>query len=367
MHVGNQISRVDVIPYRMPVRRLFVWGRGWTIAALEYAVVKVTTDDGVVGFGEAAPSIDSLGDTQRSVVEVITKHLAEAMVGESVFAVDVVGARFDLVSRNFTAKAACEMAITDAACKTLGVPLWEYLGGARREVPLVWMAGADSVERVRDEVLAAQDRGFSWFKIKTGSDVDDDIKLVRVVRDALGPLAHIFADPNEQYDERAYLRFARECADVAMDFVEEPIAWRNNPRRREVLATAGLPVLADESAQTFARAVTEIESGPSALVSLKPPRNGYSEIRFLARLCAVHAKTPWIGSHAESDLGALLCAHAAAGLAPFTGAAEIAFYQSLDGHLLADTLPHEGVIRLPDAPGIGKEVDESELERYSLL
>jgi L-alanine-DL-glutamate epimerase-like enolase superfamily enzyme len=226
------------------------------------------------------------------------------------------------------------------------------------------MTSAGSSKSVIAEATAAQERGFSWFKIKTGHDVAADITLLRDVRIALGEAAHIYADPNEQYNEISYLRLAAATTEVKMAFVEEPIPWRNNPRRGEILSQAGLPLLADESAQTFGRAITEIERGPSALISLKPPRMGFAQTSFLAKMAAAHHKQPWIGSHAETDLGTLLCAHLAAGAAAFAGPAELSFYQRLDGLLLEEPLDvRDAVIHLDERPGIGREVSLERLAR----
>jgi L-alanine-DL-glutamate epimerase-like enolase superfamily enzyme len=226
------------------------------------------------------------------------------------------------------------------------------------------MASAGSPSEVLQEVVAAHERGFEWFKLKVGDDVDEAVTLTRAVRESL-PAAHVYVDPNQQLRGHAYVDFVRACRDLNLAFMEEPLPWRNNPAREALFAQAGLPVLADESVETLGCAIPQIESGPAQLISLKPPRLGVTATRFLAELAAHHQKQPWIGSHAETDLGALACAHLVGGFQAFTGPSELAFYQTLAGSLLAEPIDRGGaVIHLGEEPGLGLDLDEAALERW---
>lgn len=359
-----QIHSIETIHIAIPAAKPFVWGPGWRITTAEYVIVRITSDDGIVGIGESAPSMTSIGDTPAAVAEVIHAELAPRLLGARLLGLGDLRTRFSDVARCFSAKAGVEFAVVDAIAKTLRVPLWRLLGGARCEVPLVWMASAGEQNEVIEELVAAHERGFRWFKLKIGADIADAVLLTRAVRQRL-PDAHLYADPNQQLRGHAYVAFTHACRDLDLEFMEEPLPWCNNPARASLFLQGGLPVLADESVETVERAIPEIEAGPAQLISLKPPRLGVAATRFLADLTAMHQKQPWVGSHAETDLGALLCAHLVGGFEPFTGPSELAFYQRLSGSLLAEPIHRsDATIHLTEAPGVGVELDEDALEHW---
>lgn len=361
---GAVIETIETVNVAIPAAKPFVWGPGWSITTAEYVIVRITTDAGITGIGESAPSMTSLGDTPAAVAEVIHDELAPRLLGMELLGLGDLGMRFSDVARCYGAKASVEFALLDAIARTLQAPLWRLLGGARREVPLVWMASAGRREEVVEELMAAHERGFQWFKLKVESDVAAAVKLTRAARQSL-PAAHIYVDPNLQLRGHAYVAFTDACRELQLEFMEEPLPWRNNPARAALFAQGALPVLADESVETVARAIPEIEAGPAQLISLKPPRLGVAATRFLADLCAAHQKQPWVGSHAETDLGALSCAHLVGGFGPLTGPSELAFYQRLSGSLLAGQIDRGGaVIQLSDAPGLGIELDEDALAHW---
>lgn len=362
---GVAVESIELVHVSIPVRRPFVWGPGWHITDAEYVIVRVRADDGSIGLGEAAPSINSLGDSPQSVLDVVEQHLAPLVVGKPLFGLGDLRTAFADVSRNYAAKAAVEFAVVDAMAHATGLPLWRFLGGVRSEVPLVWMTGAGSPATIVEELHEAAGRGFEWFKLKVAADVAEAVAIVRAAREAF-PEAHLYVDPNQQLGNGLFA-FVDACRELNLAFLEEPVRWRNSPRRAALLGHTGLPTLADESAETVERACAEIEVGPSDMVSIKPPRLGVANTRLLGDLCRQHHKQAWIGSHAETDLGALACAHLAGGFEAFDAPSELAFYQTLTGSLLRESIDGGGAsIMLTEKPGLGVELDEEAVEHWAV-
>lgn len=173
-----QIANVEAIPFRLPVRREFRWA-GLRADLGSFVLVRIRTDSGLVGLGEATPLPDwggdfgrRAGETQETVVSMVTKILAPVLVGRDPASVELLLADMDHVlwGHNY-AKAAIDIALHDLWAKAMRQPLYAALGGAvRQAVPVAHMIGLMSDREAVAEAAGAAADGFGAFQVKGGVD-----------------------------------------------------------------------------------------------------------------------------------------------------------------------------------------------------
>src|SRR5262245_45736657 len=155
----------------------------------DYVVIRVHTDEGLIGLGEATVSALWSGETSKSTVAAIHELIGPALVGRDPTQVTAARGLMDfLIKLNPFTKAAVEMALWDISGKAAGMPVYQLLGGKVREViPTKMMIGAFDVSRA----LALADRFLNWgvrcLKVKVGLDLAGDLARVRAVRELAGP------------------------------------------------------------------------------------------------------------------------------------------------------------------------------------
>jgi hypothetical protein len=226
-----KITAITAFPFRLPVRRDFKWA-GLIADLGGFVAVRVETEGGVTGFGEATPLPDwggdwgrRCGETQASVVQMIEQVLAPALVGLDATAVTAARAAMDRVLiGNSYAKCAIDIALHDAWGKIVGQPVYKLLGGAvRPSVPVAHMIGLMHEAEALDEGLGAVADGVQALQIKGGVDLARDVRLVAALRRELGPDITLRLDANQGYGHGKAPR--KPCC----AWPRPAPAWWNNP------------------------------------------------------------------------------------------------------------------------------------------
>ncbi len=193
-----KITGVEMFDVHLPPRRDYRWA-GLTIPLGRWLLVKLHTDEGIAGWGEATALPDWGGDhgryygeTPATVREIIGKILAPALQGHDPFAVESIHALMDSLVRGHPyAKAAIDMALYDVMGRALDVPVHCLLGGRDDNkaggVPVAHMIGLMPVPNAVDEARLAVQDGITALQIKGGVEAERDVELVRRVREEVGP------------------------------------------------------------------------------------------------------------------------------------------------------------------------------------
>jgi L-alanine-DL-glutamate epimerase-like enolase superfamily enzyme len=218
------------------------------------AVVRVTTEDGLDGFGMTFP---------EPVAEYIEKTLKEEVVGKDPLAVEDIWNDMFLSIRSsgrkgvaLLAMSAIDIAIWDLRGKLLGLPVYKLLGGTRRKIPAYASVGFLSMpedEVVQKSLEYAAD-GYKTLKIKIGYDggqnILADARRVEKVRRAVGDGIDIIVDANGIYDAATAIRFAHAAADLDLCLFEEPTHADDIPGLRRVRSSCGIPIATGENEYT---------------------------------------------------------------------------------------------------------------------
>jgi L-alanine-DL-glutamate epimerase-like enolase superfamily enzyme len=333
-----------------------------------HVVVRLRTDAGVHGTGEALPRPASYGETIESILAILGQILAPLILGTDPFEVESLWERLDRVGHNTTAKCAIEMACHDIIGKVCEQPIYRLLGGYCRDrisltMPIA-MGAKDSVVRQADDAVA---EGYRSVKVKVGKDVRRDADVIEAVRSAIGADVALYVDANQGYSASDALRAGRIYEALGVDLFEEPVVTSDERTRVRLSQTIGVPLLLDESIETPADAQRAIAIGTAGAFSVRSPRLGFARNRKLIAVAEAGGVPCVAGSHREAGVGTAATAHLAAGFAAMSLPAELGVHALLSDGLLTEPLEiADGHLTLPSGPGLGVEVDEEKLELYRL-
>ncbi len=352
-----RIERVEVVPYALRFREPYVTARG-RLERREMVLVRIRTDEGVEGLGEAVPLALRGGAT----VAEVERELRDALTPLAGLDVYEGGAEFEGLSA--PAFAAIDTAMIDLGAKLGGRPMWEAMGATEAR-PLscnaTLVAGAPADVASDAERWAAL--GFTSFKLKVG--VDDDVEQVAAVRSALGDGARIRVDANGVWGPEQAVERLAAMEPQGLELAEQPAAGLEELAL--VRERTAIPIAADESVAGRADAKRAVELGACSLATVKLSKVGGSAG---ARLVA--AKLPvYMSSALDGPVGIAAAAHTAQALRETGGDAGIPHGLATQ-ELFADTIASRqcelvnGDLQLPDGPGLGVEIDEDALERYRI-
>jgi muconate cycloisomerase len=367
-----KITRVEAIPVRVPLKKGMTTktAHGEQVES-PYVVVRVHTDEGLVGLGEAtvAPLWD--GETSPGCVAVIHDILGPALAGEDPRGITALRQKMDrCLKLNPFAKAAVEMALWDLLGKAAGLPVYQLLGGKVRDaVPIKMVIGAFEVrEAVR---LAEQFLGWGvkCLKVKTGLDPAGDVARVKAVREAAGPQVPIGIDSNCGWDVATARRVLHELRPYGILFAEQPVPPDDPEALAEVRRATDIPVMADESVFTLGDAWRVARHRAADVLSVYPGKHGgiaaTLEVTHLARAAGLACA---IGSNLELGIGTAAMLHVAVADPTIDS---VKYPADLIGPLYhdADLLTQRltlgpAAARVPEGPGLGVELSEEDLALY---
>ena len=259
-----KITKIETIPIRLPTRRVHQWASLTTPIGV-YVIIKLHTDDGLVGLGEAPVLKDwggdhgkYFGETPQTTAHIINDILAPALKDQDPRRFEAIHALMDRSVKGYPyAKAAIDMALYDVAGKALKVPAYQFLGGCFRDrISIAHSLGLMEIEKAVEEGLQAKSEGVKTIKLKGGVDPKRDVELVRRMRDALGPETKICVDANQGYPTpKVAVQVTKAMAEYDLLYMEQPVEGID--QMAEVAKRVDTPIMADESAWT-AQDVVEI-------------------------------------------------------------------------------------------------------------
>ncbi len=372
-----QIRSIEAIPlsFRLPEGKTVRLGVGATTKR-DTIIVKVVSDDGVIGYGEAHP-----GRSPGAIVSLIHNTLAPMLTGLSVHDTNSVWTRVNrmqLSSHGLGAGAALalsgiDMALWDLRAKSLGIPLYSLLGGSRK--PIAAYAGGISMgfqapDALAEEAQSYVDRGYRAVKLRLGDNPKDDIARVQRVRTQLGDQITILVDANTSYsvsDARAVLPSLEDCK---VAWLEEPFGCNDfGAYRQAAQLTKGVALAAGENHYTrfeFARLIEE-----RAVSILQPDLSksgGISEGLKIAAMASAWG-LPVHPHSSATGINHLASIHFLASIdnGGYFEACVSAFNPLRDMFGSPFSIDQEGFVQPSTAPGIGLEIDESVFTKFPFI
>jgi len=331
----------------------------------DYLLVRVLTDEGVEGVGEATVSERWSGESVWSGKATIDHILAPAVIGLDPFDIEALDRQLDDVAKhNWFAKSAIEMACWDIQGKAVGKPVYELLGGACRGLSIRcrYSMGAYEPTRAAERARELIAQGFETIKVKVGTEPTQDIQRVRAVREVIGPDRNLMIDANCGWDVETAIRCINELEDCNLWLVEQPTPDADYAALARVRRETKPPVMADDICFDLIHARELVRNECCDVISLYPGKNGgIRKSKQIAEFAAQHGIACSIGSNLEYDVATAAMGH-------LIVATENLQIEKYPGDILGpayhvasvarNPLHIDGpVITLNDAPGLGVEVD----------
>ena len=382
-----KIQSIETIPVKLPTRRVHQWANLKTPIGV-YLLVKLTTDDGWTGLGEAPALKDWGGDHMRyygetpaSVAAVIRDILAPNLAGEDPRRIEWIHTLMDRAVKGYPySKAAIDMALYDVAGKAAEVPAYQLLGGLYREsVPISHSIGLMDMDEAVAEVQRVKAEGVKTIKLKGGVEPGRDVELLRRVREALGPDMNLTVDANNGYKSaKEAVRTTKAMEPYDILYMEQPVEGLE--AMAEVTRRVDTPIMADESAWTTWDILEIIEKKAADIISIYTTKPGgllkAKKVAAIAEAagfpCNVNGSVEMgVGNAANVHLAASTAAANLACVIPVTVPDAEATGRTAGIYYKDDivTEPFEfadGAVKVPHRPGLGVELDEEKVERYRL-
>ncbi|MDF1523485.1 MAG: enolase C-terminal domain-like protein [Trueperaceae bacterium] len=287
-----KITSIEAVPIRVAVPHApypsdgagtkFHWGRRGRATSLrprpvlEYVLVKIETDEGLVGWGESQADVGFFGHTVEDVQAAVTDYLGPYLIGGDPRDRDHLLSVVDYRGHS-TAKAGLDMALLDLAGRALGAPVADLLGGRHPERARVSLEIAGGPpDAMAAECVRFVELGVRELKAKIGGHPDQDADRLRAIREAVGPDVRLRADANQGYDVKEAIRFCRlvERADVGLGLLEQPVAAHDLRGMALVRASVETPICADEACYSPVDALRIVEHGAADVLNVKIGKAG---------------------------------------------------------------------------------------------
>lgn len=386
-----RISKVEARWVRVPIEKRNQHRSDFgQIKTFDAAIVRIETSDGIVGWGEGKNAAGSAG-SYGALVHLLNHEVAPQLIGRDPRDIGPIwemlynGVRYEaaaaaghampqLARRGISVAAisAIDIALWDILGKSVGEPVWRLLGGRKRErLPAYASGGWADASEIGGQLRSYIDRGgFKAVKMRVGAmDASANVSAgrVRAAREALGPDIDIMVDAHGTYTVAEAKRFAHMVADCNLAWFEEPVIADDKPGMAELRACLPMPIATGESEATRF-AFRDLAMLKSADIFQPDPAfcGGISETMKIAAIASAFnlrlAPHLWAGAP---------CFHAGLHVCAAAPASFVIEYSlganPMIHELIEETIDlKEGMIAIPDRPGLGFTISEKFLEAHTV-
>jgi D-galactarolactone cycloisomerase len=357
--------------YPAPLRRRFIYSK-----TIDTVLVKITTDDGLIGWGEAKAPV-----APQATKEIIDLLLADIVLGEDPNDVVVLWERMYAGMRvrghragfYLEAISGVDIALWDLIGKSTGKPLYQLLGGSFRNPVRVYASGLPALsydtsdegfKQLAEDARDLQRQGYTGLKMAIGKGIKGDLKSIRAVRDAVGDDFLIYTDAAGVYDRAQAMQIGHELQELNCAWFEMPTAPEDIAGYGEIAKALRIPIAIDSLTSRYETAEFIRAGGLDVVLPDTCRAGGITECKRIAEMAdgfgLAFAPHISIGSaiHFASS------AHMASAM-PNTITSEYWFGENPLGNcIIREPLRFEnGCMHTPEAPGLGIEIDETALQR----
>lgn len=266
-----KITDLQIIEEDFPLKQPFVTSKRRIDVIRDYAV-KLTTDEGLCGFGACAPTPVITGDTVGSILYAIEEFYKPLLIGAHL-SEELLPAVQKTLFHNSSPKAAVDIALHDLLAAERGLTLFEYLGGKagpkhlETDATVSLGTPAEMAEEAKKHISA----GFTAIKVKLGGPKEEDVKRLKALSSVFGKKVFVRLDANQAWsvDDAVYVCSAAAEMGMNIELVEQPVLYTDLHGMAAVTRAVPFPVLADESVFSAEEAERLIEMGGCSMINIK--------------------------------------------------------------------------------------------------
>ncbi len=358
MHQNLKITHIDIFPFNVASEHEFKIAT-MVISGAENVLIRIRTNEGIDGWGEASSFRAIVGETQK-INLAAAQELREMLIGKN---------PLDYASRiremdaflplNATIKSAFDMALYDLASKHANLPLYRFLGGEKRLIETDLTMGIAKLEDAGKDAMKIVNQGFKKIKTKVGIDPEEDILRLKAIREAVGPDIKIRIDANQGWDRVTAVKCLQAMEPLDIEFCEQPTRRWDLDGMKYVSERTSIPIMADESVFSPEDAMMVIQKQAAPMINIKISKSGgIKNAIMIANICEAAHIPCMTGCMSESGLANTAFSH-------FAMAHPIVQYFDLDanvGHInepiIGGVIIENGTVSFPDDMiGIGAYPD----------
>ena len=366
-----QIRSIETLIVDLPIKRPHQFS-ATRITTQAYLIVKVLTEDGLIGVGEGATPGGPWwsGDSIETMKEMIDTYLAPALIGESAVRITHLHNRMNRVAfGNSFAKAAIDMALWDVLGKSLKVPTHALFGGqVRDKSEISWALATNKADTDIAEAESMLDRRLARvFKLKGGAlPPEEDVHRAVAVAKAMDGKAEIRIDLNQAWDEATARRWLPTLLDSGVTLIEQPVQGWNIDALARLRTMFNVRIMADESLTTLQSALQITSLAAADVLALKLMKSGgLTACRQISGIAEAAGIATYGGTFLEGSLGT------SAGLQLVAAERSLSYgSEYIGGIWLADEIVTHPLVykdfhvEVPSGPGLGMTLDEDKISHF---
>lgn len=367
VHKVHEVNAPDRYPVTKKITRPSGQGAGEYVN-LSNVIVKIHTDEGVTGIGEAACDKTEPVDVVQTMID---RHMGPRLIGQDPldyrWLIDQVSWDTDRGATRFSTSG-IDLALHDLVGKILEVPVYTLLGGCRRSRVLVSIeVPRNTPEKMADHSFEYFEQGIRGIKAKIGSDPVRDAECIFAIREKLGADISIRADANRGYTVKEAITFCKlvERQDVNLEILEQPVGTMDLGGTREVKEATSIPVEVDESAFSLSRVHEIVKYDAADVINTKCAKaGGIRGVEQWATVAEAAGLPIVIGT--EWGVGLKVAAKLHLGAAIRNADPVVEFTEMMIHELLLeDELQlKDGYLDIPTGSGLGMALDDEKVEAF---
>lgn len=355
-----RIIDMKIEPFRIQLKHPFTVA----FATQDYSenyLVKIITDEGLYGLGEAAPFAYVTGETNAAVYDAL-KLFRQGLIGMDPLDIEGAHCLMDrLIKDNTSAKAAVDIALYDIKGKIMNAPLYKVLGGSNNKVITDITIGIDTPENMAKEAYERVHKdGFSIIKVKAGKNPADDIKALKLIREAVGNNVRLRVDANQGYNLNSATRTLREFEKIGVEAVEQCLPWWNLDDSKILRSKVDMEIMLDESIHSPIDAAKACKIDAADILNIKLMKcGGLFNAEKINAIAEANQVRCMVGCMLEGKIGITAGASLVAAKNNITEADCDSFMFAVDPEMgmKGGFTIENGVFTLSDKPGLGIDFD----------
>jgi L-Ala-D/L-Glu epimerase len=356
------IEKILIYKYSIPMHP-FTIATG-TMDFAQNILIKVYTSENIIGIGECSAFPMIVGETQNTCYEM-AKDFAKLWKGKDALNIEErLNELHSFTAGNTTIKSSFDMALYDIAAQHANQPLYEYLGGTKKEMLTDITVGIGSPETMAAQAKAFVEKGSTILKIKLGKDVATDVARIKAIRENIGNKTKIRIDANQGWSVDDATNALSQLGQYNIEFCEQPMRTYNDEYLPELVKTSPIKIMADESVYNQHDAIRLLKNKACDYINIKFAKSG--GINEALKIIAVAKE-----NNIPCMMGGMLESRVAlSAFAAFAAANPQIIFYDMDtcmlGHkvdpVIGGVTYKDYRVQLPSGIGIGAEVIESFLE-----
>ena len=363
------IRQIELYRLSIPLKEPFITSLGTDYSA-ENVLIRIITNEGIIGFGECSPYMPINGESQDTCF-IVGQYFAKALIGKDPLQIeDCINLMDKIIYGNSSIKSAFDIALYDIAAQQAGLPLYKFIGGENNKTIITdYTVSIGEPQKMAVDALKIKAEGYPAIKIKLGKNGTTDVERIKAIREAVGSEIPLRIDANQGWEVEEAIETLQALAVYDIQHCEEPIARWNFMRLPEVKKASPIPIMADESCSDEHDAERLIQINACDYFNIKLGKSGgifkALKIARMAEAANIHLQ---VGAMVESRLAMTAFAH-------FALCSPMIEHYDFDTALMFIEDPvtggivyeKNGVVKVPEVIGLGATIDEGWLKKMEKI